>query len=266
MRIWIRSDLHAEGIEDVGRLFREPPEHDVAVIAGDVNYGARRVIEAIDQAADRPVVYVLGNHEAYHRTLSTEIAQGREASARSRHTHFLEQSMWIHDSVRFLGATLWTNFDLHGFDARDLAMRHAAGHSSDYELIMLRERSPLDLSIRAHVLRPADTRRIHLETVAWLEERFAESFDGPTVVITHHAPARQSIAAQFVGDPLTPAYVSDLSSQIARWQPALWVHGHTHDRFDYHLGRTRVICNPRGFFHGVDAEDSGYDPRLVVNV
>ena len=31
---------------------------------------------------------------------------------------------------------------------------------------------------------------------------------------------------------------------IATW---LWIHGHTHESFDYEIGKTRVICNPRGY-------------------
>ena len=26
----------------------------------------------------------------------------------------------------------------------------------------------------------------------------------------------------------------------------LWIHGHTHDSFDYVVNGTRVVCNPRG--------------------
>ena len=32
-----------------------------------------------------------------------------------------------------------------------------------------------------------------------------------------------------------------------RPQIKLWMHGHTHEDFDYVLGETRVVCNPRGY-------------------
>lgn len=264
MRLWIRSDLHCIGIAEVIPAFDDPPPHDVAILAGDVSYGIRRTINAIDAVATGPVVYVAGNHEAYHRTLPHEIDQGLDASARAEHVRFLENRAWLHGDVRFLGATMWTDFGLYGQDARQIAMHHAKTHSSDFELIMAREQHPLSLNFRSHVFQPDDARRMFSETVAWLEDQFATPFDGPTVVVTHHAPARGSISREFRGDPMTPAYVSDLAAQIERWQPDLWIHGHTHRRFDYHIGRTRVVCNPRGIYGGVDAEESGYDPRLVV--
>jgi calcineurin-like phosphoesterase family protein len=32
-----------------------------------------------------------------------------------------------------------------------------------------------------------------------------------------------------------------------RPQVKLWIHGHTHDDFDYVINQTRVVCNPRGY-------------------
>ena len=65
----------------------------------------------------------------------------------------------------------------------------------------------------------------------------------PSVVITHHAPSGRSIGAQYEGDPTSPAFANDLEALIGRYQPTLWIHGHMHDRVDYQLGDTRVICN-----------------------
>jgi Icc-related predicted phosphoesterase len=90
----------------------------------------------------------------------------------------------------------------------------------------------------------------------------ATPFRGPTVVITHHAPHPNSVNSRFVGDPLNPAFVSDLGDLIARHQPDLWLHGHTHCSGDYRLGRTRVICNPAGY----GRENPAFDPTLVVEV
>ncbi len=74
-----------------------------------------------------------------------------------------------------------------------------------------------------------------------------QAFAGPTVVITHHLPALKSIAPRYANDPLNPAFASRLEGVIVRYQPTLWIHGHTHDRCDYELFRTRVVCNPRGY-------------------
>jgi len=66
-------------------------------------------------------------------------------------------------------------------------------------------------------------------------------------VVSHHSPSPRSVPDRFRDDPLSPAFSSDLESLILRHQPDLWIHGHTHDSFDYTIGRTRVICNPKGY-------------------
>ena len=82
------------------------------------------------------------------------------------------------------------------------------------------------------------------------------------VVVTHHAPSRASVAPRFAGQRLNPAFVSGLESLIEAGRPSLWVHGHTHTSFDYRLGKTRVICNPRGY----PGENPDFRPGLVVEV
>jgi predicted phosphodiesterase len=44
----------------------------------------------------------------------------------------------------------------------------------------------------------------------------------------------------------------------------LWIHGHTHDPFDYEINGTRVICNPRGY----PGENASWTSRaaLVVEI
>ncbi|GJE04655.1 hypothetical protein [Methylobacterium isbiliense] len=83
-----------------------------------------------------------------------------------------------------------------------------------------------------------------------------------TVVVTHHAPSRRSIHPSCAGDPLNPAFASDLDHLIKAARPALWVHGHVHSSFDYRISTTRVICNPKGY----GAENLSFDPELVVDV
>lgn len=72
------------------------------------------------------------------------------------------------------------------------------------------------------------------------------------------------MAERYKGSSLTPAFVSGLDDLVQESGAALWVHGHVHDRFDYSLGDTRVLCNPRGY---VDINDAnGFKPGLVVEV
>lgn len=110
--------------------------------------------------------------------------------------------------------------------------------------------------------RPEEACSLHLSSCRFIEGVLARPHDGPTVVVSHHAPHPGSVAQRYRGDPLTPAFVSDLSDLMARGRPDLWVHGHTHTSFDYRVGPTRVVCNPRGF----PGENDVFDPGLVVEV
>lgn len=98
----------------------------------------------------------------------------------------------------------------------------------------------------------------------WLEGRLAEPFDGETVVVTHFAPSVRSVAPRFAGSPLNACFVSDLERLVAASGAALWVHGHTHDSFDYRIGDTRVLANPRGYVRGGVSENLAFDPGLTV--
>ena len=84
------------------------------------------------------------------------------------------------------------------------------------------------------------------------------------VVITHHAPSKQSIEARQRESVLSAAYASNLDEFIETYQPDLWVHGHMHNSSDYKHGKTRVMCNPRGY-EGY-RPNSLFNPSLVVEV
>jgi len=174
--------------------------------------------------------------------------------------HVLEHDEWRHQGVRFLGCTLWSDFRLfESTEQRDAALQKITTFARDYTRIAI---AP-DF---ADAFTPAVSQLLFDQSVAWLDKRFAEPFDGPTVVVTHFAPSRGSIAEKFVGSPINAAFVSDLEARIERWQPALWLHGHVHDSFDYRVGKTRVVANPRGYAKGGVNENRYFDPRLILEV
>ena len=109
---------------------------------------------------------------------------------------------------------------------------------------------------------PADATAEFHESVAWLRQVLATPWDGRTVVLTHHAPSIQSVSDEFRNDFASAAFASNLENLIASHDIDLWVHGHTHRCFDYKLGNTRVICNPRGYPH----EQNNFNPNLVVEI
>ncbi len=244
MRLHILSDLHLE--------FQpwDPPdvEADLTILAGDTHLGERGVRWAQTRLADRKVLYILGNHEFYQHAAPKLIDKLRDISAGSNVT-VLENEAVVLDGVAFLGAVLWTDFELLGKPvAAELA---AETGMNDYRMIRV---SP---SYRR--LRPSDTRRLHAASVAWLRRECEKRRGEKLVIITHHAPSARSLT---IMDNLSPCFASNLDSLIAESDAAIWVHGHTHLSADYFVGNTRVISNQRGYPH----EDNRFAPDMVVEV
>jgi len=183
---------------------------------------------------DVPVVYVPGNHEYYNRRIDTLDNELREYVAGNQ-IHLLQNSQVVISGVRFLGCTLWTDFALFGsVGPSALLAQHGM---NDYHVIGKGTRA----------VKPSETLALHQESRAFLERTLAEPFDGPTVVVTHHAPSLKSIAPRYMDDSLTPCFASDLEALVASSGAVYWIHGHVHDSVDYVLGDTRVIANPKGY-------------------
>ena len=98
---------------------------------------------------------------------------------------------------------------------------------------------------------------------AWLQSVLARPFDGKTVVVTHHAPSLKSIHSDYKSNEWNPCFVSDLEKLMDG--VGFWVHGHTHSSFDYQIGKTRVVCNPRGYPNDLDGwENKEFNPSNVI--
>jgi predicted phosphodiesterase len=276
MKIAIMSDLHLEcdsrAFHDRDAKARKAgefnfylgppqPNADILVLAGDIHNGAQAVDWA-NRSFALPVVLIAGNHEAYGHELFRSIAYSRQiAHAPNMHVAFLERATWMHtsaagESARFIGTTLWTDFGLHG--APQASMEIAESKLDDFRDIKI-ERGE-----RVRVLHPSDTIRLHKAAVAFLHRELRQPFNGMTIVVTHYAPSPKSVAAKYKNDSLTPAFASNLEELILAYRPDLWVHGHMHDSFDYVIGRTRIVCNPRGYFP--DQLNPTFDPRFVAEV
>jgi hypothetical protein len=258
LRVQILSDLHLEHCRRfAAEVYSEcvpPVVGDVLILAGDIDIGTRGM--AAYRAAGVPVVYVCGNHELYRGHLNQvylELAQ----CAREMGVHFLSEGCAVVDGVRFLGTTLWTDFALYP--------------GREHESIGAAKRSINDFSLirTSHgVFTPEQSVVMHRVARSWLRRQLESPFDGPTVVVTHHAPSRLSVAPRFENDPLTPAFVSDME-ELAGLAP-LWIHGHCHDSSDYLWGGTRVIANPRGYPRNgrmpLQWENPAFDPALCVEI
>jgi Icc-related predicted phosphoesterase len=100
----------------------------------------------------------------------------------------------------------------------------------------------------------------------WLGQALATPHAGPTVVITHHAPSPRSIHPRFEESILNACFVSDLEHLLGQERVELWIHGHTHDSFDYRVNGTRVLCNPRGYARDGVNENASFNPGLTIEV
>lgn len=275
MKLFVCSDLHLEMDPAWDPyLEREVPDADVAILAGDIDSPFASSVAWARQRITQwmPTVLVAGNHEAYRHDLSSELERGLRVGAEppkpGHHaTYCLENSAVLMGDVRILGCTLWTDFELYtspdqSQKEREIqiadAMESAAHAMNDFRAIR-----HTTADGQTYQWSPPASRRTHLASRAWLEAMLRRPHDGPTVVVTHHAPSKRSLSARYKGSILSPAFASNLEDLILGTQPDLWVHGHMHNSSDYQLGRTRVICNPSGYG---GFENASYRDDLVIEI
>jgi len=232
MRLHVLSDLH---LEFSSYPYIDPPHDqvDVVVLAGDIDNGTRGVEWAINRFPDHPVIYVPGNHEYYGQPSITQALYDMREEAKGTNVHVLDNDAIVIDGVRFLGSTLWTDFRLFGYIGEVVARLGAPSIIRDFQ------------AIGEFDLREWDER--HVKSRAFLDEYLALKHDGATVVVTHHAPHRESMHDMYANDPMSPAFVSHLPELVG--QADLWVHGHVHTSSLYQprdCQGMHVACNPRG--------------------
>jgi Calcineurin-like phosphoesterase len=265
-RLLILSDLH---LEFAKFHLPEPDLYDMAILAGDIAVGVEAVRWALrkNPFAGKPVVFVPGNHEFYNGERTRTLEALRKAAA-GTNVHLLDRDEVTLNGLRFLGATLWTDFELDVARGTDVtqAMRDAKLGLTDFGGT-IRERQADSTS--THRFSPLDAAREHAISRAWLHERLhapVPASVSATVVVTHHAPSARSMDPIYEGSDLNPCFYSELPESFFQ-SDALWVHGHTHSSADYRYHRTRVLANPRGYVRWNGAiENSNFDPRLVITL
>jgi len=261
-KLWIFSDVHDDADAWEGPSV---PECDVAIVAGDVADGlTKRAIPWISACVApyvRHVIYVPGNHDFYSTRWQSELERGREAAA-AHGIHILALGEVLDVAgVRIIGATLWTDYLLLGEAWRAPTMATCGDRSAgmrDHRKVKVR--TPAG---ETNAFRPAAAAAEHVAQIGRIERALAEPWDGPTVVVTHHAPHPASLGRQGPLRSLDAAYASDLTRVLeGATAPDLWVHGHIHRSADYRVGGTRILANPRGRRR----ENPSFDPSLVLEI
>ncbi len=289
MKIKLVSDLHLE-FADINITNNE--NCDVLILSGDImvaqdlhdhpetDYGMYSNVNLADlgrrqQTALRfrnflkrcsfqfpHVIYVAGNHEFYHGRWNQSLTTLSNECAKFPNIYFLEAGCKKINDVTFIGGTLWT--DMNKGDP--LTLHSVRDMMNDYRIIKK------DLEGYTN-LKPHDTVMRHRHMLGYIKSVVAERPDEKFVVVGHHSPSFQSVHEQYKNEYLmNGAYHSDLSEFILdRPQIKLWTHGHTHHAFDYMIGETRVVCNPRGYQSTKSdgtywGEDTGWNPNIVLEV
>ncbi|MDQ6971048.1 MAG: metallophosphoesterase, partial [Mariprofundaceae bacterium] len=200
---------------------------------------------------DLPVIYVCGNHE-YHDAASTmaeHIEMMKQVASGSNVTVLDNESLELY-GVKFIGTTMWTDLQ--------------EAYSPLYCDI---DRISVDESAYGPVHFNKDYAQMLFDkNRSWLKSALGQPFDGKRVVITHHAPSLKSLHDQYVGNPWNPCFMTNMEDLMGD-RVDLWIHGHTHNNFDYEVNSTRVICNPRGYPHPFGGwENREFDESLVIDV
>ena len=259
MRIQILSDLHVEF--DGNTIPPLAAGAELVILAGDLAPVHTHRVGGIARrwGGAEHILYVPGNHEYY----GCDIEAGRRELARQCVEHgitLLDRSAVTIDDLRFIGATLWTDFRLKAGALDEAWAHHEVGRTAPDFTGAIR-----DSNARNGLLTTQESARRHADDRAFIEDQLAKAReDGLTpVVITHHAPSPRCIRPWFENSRLNPGFASNLDALIEKYQPVLWVHGHMHDPVDESVGSTRIIANPHGFSR---VEGHTFNPALVVNV
>ena len=279
MKIQVASDLHLEferqhkGKKDFIPFDLEHTDADVIVLAGDIGVGFKeesKFCERLAKDHGKPVIFVLGNHSFYGGG-NVDRVRGQWANYKSDNVHYIDDGHhWSYKGVNFIGGILWTDFN--NYNAWD--MRIAEQMMNDYRGCRMTQMDSGANNMHAfekdgmtessdYYFTPRRSVDEHLKTKEYMDYMLRE-LEGTKVVVTHHLPSRRSGDIRYRDDSLNPAYYSNLDDWVRDKDIALWVHGHTHGSNDYDIGGTRVVCNPRGYFH--HDENKHFNKGLVVEV
>ncbi len=273
MKIQLLSDLHLEA--DPGFVATPAPDADLLVLAGDIGSYQRRkdgsVMAEPDWGLQRfsplpayagwpvPVLFVPGNHEYDAHDIDTAHADLRAACARLG-IQWLERETSVIEGVRFIGTTLWSDYDALVAPASPLTerlrQRHKAFRAANFYLHKMAGQ-------RGGQLFDAEAMRtLGLDCQAWLREALVQPFDGRTVVVTHFAPTLHSADPRYGLSPGTAGFCNALDDLLPLAD--LWLHGHLHCPTDRQVGRCRIVANPLGY--AGKNEQLMFRPTLTIDV
>lgn len=265
MKVQILSDLHIDSYvrqsQPIGCIPKT--DADIVLVAGDTANSDSGMAWLQEQAARLavPIITIAGNHEYFNEDIlhfDEKLATWDNYNADINQGLRVLQCQYIDiGELRILGCTLWTDYQYQAdADTIEVAKRFMRDYKQIYagnELF-----SP-ELSIQ-----------LHTKQRYWLQQALIESKERgkTTVVMSHHSISPLSVSEKYANLPSNAAFVSDFSAWMAEpWAPELWVHGHTHEAFDYQLHNTRVVVNPRAYPNEVSstALEFAWDKVIILD-
>jgi Icc-related predicted phosphoesterase len=274
MKIAVCSDIHLE----FGTISLDNTEGaDVLILGGDIcvakDLNNRDEYGVMDRWARSEkwhqffqeccyrfpnVIYIMGNHEHYHGDYANTIARLRDKLGYLANLYILDKEMVKVGDVTFIGGTLWT--DMNNEDP--ITLNAMSGMMNDFRCVTNSNRvvnyktynDPENPDIptfktRVASFSPEDAVVDHKEMLEYIRLMIEGKFDQKFVVVGHHAPSKLSTHPRYADEVImNGGYSSSLEEFIMDHpQIKLWTHGHTHEDFDYMIGSTRIVCNPRGY-------------------
>lgn len=279
MKIAIASDLHLE----FGDLeIDNNSGADVLILSGDIlvakdiaqrdpygvmgpEYRSNRYHDFMQRcsALFPHVIYVMGNHEHYNGDFAKTGAHLKDVLSYLKNVYVLDREVKVIDDVTFIGGTLWT--DMNNGDS--LTLYHMKGMMNDFRCVEnsnrvvnyktyeqingVDNREKPVFKTRTAKFSPEDAFEEHAKMKGYISQIVEGKPDQKFVVVGHHSPSKLSTHPRYADDTvMNGGYSSDMNEFIEeRPQIKLWTHGHTHHPFDYVVGETRIVCNPRGYIN-----------------
>lgn len=201
------------------------------------------------------VFYIPGNHEFYKGYVEDTVDILREKLGHIPNLIILDDEYFDLGEIRIIGSTLWTDMNKNC----PITENYVKHRMNDYNIVQWNTKN-------YQKLRPNETAKFHFESVQFIKDSVDKT--KKNIIMSHHAPSSLSVHEKYKNDRyMNHAYYSDLSELILD-NPGivLWGHGHMHDSFDYVIGSTRVICNPKGYpISGVN-QNENFDSYLNIEI
>lgn len=237
----ICSDLHDEFYDEFNSVIKTQLKYtkaDILLLPGDIctfsNMYRLKCLEI-------PTYYVTGNHELYGISWDHGVSDYQHYFKDTNITVLENETVAMPGSkTRIISASLWTDFWAPVAIGKEYHGNNCLKGMSDFSLI------------RGLTLNKWEER--HKKSLKFIKKELSKKHDGPTLVMTHHAPSFKSSHSIYQNSPISGGFCSDLDYLIEEYQPDYWIHGHCHESFDYKIGKTRVLANPRGYPHELNPD------------